>query len=183
MINEIATGAPTVTYTIQNVTPAPVYNPTIKGFENLSGGVTYVIRATSANGCHTETTVTVGQPTPVSVAADFIKVDQFACTSGNSPKSAKVTLDPSKVTGGTAPYSFTITYNGTTVNGTELITNDYTGGTVTVEVRDANGCTTATPTATINKFDALTGISINVTQPISCKVSETLDVVVTSVEK
>lgn len=50
LINEIATGAPTVTYTIQNVTPAPVYNPTIKGFENLSGGVTYVIRATSANG-------------------------------------------------------------------------------------------------------------------------------------
>ena len=182
LINEIATGAPTVTYILSGGATSSVYNPTIKGFENLAGGVTYVIRATSANGCHTETTVTVGQPTPVSVAANFIKVDQFACTSGNSPKSAKVTLDPSKVTGGTAPYSFTITYNGTTVNGTELITNDYNGGTVTVEVRDANGCTTATPTATINKFDALTGISVNVTQPISCKVSETLDVVVTSVE-
>ncbi|CEN33149.1 conserved hypothetical protein [Capnocytophaga cynodegmi] len=182
LINEIATGAPTVTYTLSGGATASVYNPTIKGFENLVGGVTYVVRATSTNGCHTETTVTVGQPTPVNVAADFIKVDQFACTSGNNPNSAKVTIDPSKVTGGTPPYSFTIIYNGTRVNGTELITNDYNGGIVTVEVRDANGCTTVTPTATINKFDALTGISINITQNISCKVNEVVDVVVTSVD-
>ncbi|MFK8282216.1 T9SS type B sorting domain-containing protein [Capnocytophaga cynodegmi] len=182
LINEIATGVPTVTYTITGVTPAPIYNPTIKGFENLAGGVAYVVRATSTNGCHTETTVTVDQPTPITVASGFIKVDQFACKTGNSPESAVVTLDPSKVTGGTSPYSFTITYNGQTVNGTQLITNDHTGGTVTVVVRDANGCTTVTPTATINKFDALTGISINITQNISCKVNENVDVLVTTTD-
>ncbi|MFK8270971.1 T9SS type B sorting domain-containing protein [Capnocytophaga stomatis] len=182
LINEVATGAPTVTYTIPNVTPAPVYNPTIKGFENLAGGVSYTVRATSANGCHTETTVTVAQPDAVNVAADFVTVKQFACTSGNTPVSAEVTLDPSKVTGGTPPYSFTIMYNGRTVNGTQLITNDHTGGTVTVEVRDANGCTTVTPTATIDKFDALTGISINITQNISCKVNENIDVLVTTTD-
>ncbi|GET46178.1 T9SS type B sorting domain-containing protein [Capnocytophaga felis] len=185
LINEIATGAPTVTYTILNVTPAPVYNSTIKGFENLAGGRPYTVRAESVNGCHTETTVTVGQPAAVNVAADFATVKQFACTSGNTPISAEVTLDPTKVTGGTPPYSFTITYNGQTVNGTKLITNDYSGGTVTIEIRDTNGCTTATPiTRKIDKFDALTGISVDITQNISCEinVNENINVVVTSEE-
>ncbi|MDO5104425.1 T9SS type B sorting domain-containing protein [Capnocytophaga sp.] len=178
LINEIATGAPAVTYTISSGAP---YNPTIKGFEGLVAGP-YMITALSTNGCQTTTNVVVGEPDAVNVAADFVTVKQFGCASGNTPESAVVTLDPTKVTGGTPPYSFTITYNGQTVNGTQLITNDYTGGTVTINVTDANGCTTIAPiTRTIDKFDAITKVDITVTQDMSCKVNENIDISVTTV--
>ncbi|MFJ1473377.1 T9SS type B sorting domain-containing protein [Capnocytophaga cynodegmi] len=180
LINEIATGAPTVTYTLSDGPIAATYDAAAGGFINLPAGQ-YKVTAKSANGCDKSEIIKVGEPLAITVAPDFIKVDKFACKTGNSPESAVVTLDPSKVTGGTSPYSFTITYNGQTVNGTQLITNDYTGGTVTVEVRDANGCTTVV-SKTIDKFDALTGISVNITQNISCKVNENVDVLVTTTD-
>ncbi|MDO4228206.1 MAG: T9SS type B sorting domain-containing protein [Capnocytophaga sp.] len=184
LINEINTGAPTVTYTLVAGSPtAATYSSTIRGFAGLSAGA-YTVRATSANGCATETTVTVEEPDQVFVDPGAVSVTQFGCASGNSPESAVVTIDPTKVRGGTPPYSFVIAYNSQTVTGTTLITNDHTGGTVTITVTDANACTPLNITTTrIERYDALTGIGINVTNPIACGTTsgETVDVLVTSV--
>lgn len=179
LIQEINTGAPTVTYTLSGGPTAATYNAAIKGFDNLQAGF-YTITALSANGCATNTTVQVREPAQVSVNSGFVTVTQFACTSGNSPESAIVTLDPTKVTGGIAPYSFTITYNTQTVSGTTLTTTDHSGGLVNITITDANGCSTQTST-TITQFDALTDIYINPITSISCQQGEELDVVVTSV--
>jgi len=123
--------------------------------EDISNVVagTYSVTATDANGCTTNTSVTISQPTaPLSATVSgSVNVLCF----GNASGSADLT-----VTGGTSPYSY-LWSNGAI---TEDITN-IVAGTYSVTATDANGCTTTTsvtisqPTAPLS---AIISGSVNV---------------------
>ena len=97
---------------------------------NIPLGV-YTVTATDSNGCTTTQTVTITQPqAPLSLSTTQVNVLCF----GNSTGSVNLTA-----TGGTAPYTFLWSNNGTAEDPTGMAAGWY-GVTVT----DANGCVDTT---------------------------------------
>ncbi len=114
---------------------------------NLAAG-TYTVTVSDANGCTTNTTITILQSGSPTVSAQVANVTCFGLNNGT------ITLS---VNGGTAQY----TYDWAHLSGTNN-TGDLSGvgpGTYTVTVTDANGCTTST--------------SATVTEPVLLTVSGT----------
>lgn len=98
---------------------------TLDSVSNLAAG-TYTVTVTDKNGCKGTQTVTITQPTSLTIN---LVGDSLVCPS-DSASFVKVTA-----TGGTAPYSFKWNTNATT----DSIGN-LPAGTYTVTVTDANGC-------------------------------------------
>ncbi len=107
---------------------------------NLAAG-NYTLTVKDFNLCTATKTVTVNQPTQLTASISSTNV---SCN-GGSNGSAVVTA-----TGGTAPYSYS--WN---VGGTNASNNNLAAGTYTVEITDANGCTTSS-SVTITEPSALT---------------------------
>lgn|GEM_PF-2558634 len=98
-------------------------------FSNLASGV-YTLQLVSVNGCVSTAQVYIDQPSQLTVS----NVSVTNATTGMSNGSAVVT-----VTGGTAPYTYTLN------NGAPGTSNTLTGlaaGAYIMWVEDANGCTT-----------------------------------------
>jgi len=89
---------------------------------------TYSVTVTDASGCTDSTSVTLTQPTTVIVVAGV--VNQVTCGGGNDGSASAAAA------GGTLPYSFLWSTNGTAPIITGLI-----AGTYTVTVTDGSGCT------------------------------------------
>ncbi|NBO62249.1 MAG: hypothetical protein EBU82_15070, partial [Flavobacteriia bacterium] len=105
-------------------------NTTQEDPSNLASG-TYTVTVTDANGCTATTTVTITQPqAPLALSTTQVNVGCF----GNSTGSVNLT-----VTGGTAPYTYLWSNNGTVEDPTGMAAGAYT-----VTVTDANGCTAQT---------------------------------------
>ena len=122
-------------------------NATQEDLQNLSSGV-YTVVATDANGCTTTQTVTITQPqAPLALSTTQVNVLCF----GNSTGSVNLT-----VTGGTAPYTYLWSNNGTVEDPTGMAAGAYT-----VTVTDANGCTAQT-SVTITQPQA--GLALSTTQ-------------------
>lgn len=98
-------------------------------FSNLASGV-YTLQLISANGCLSTAQVYIDQPDPLMVS----NVTVTNATAGMSDGSAFVA-----VTGGTAPYTYTLN-NG--APGTSSALDGLAAGTYIMWVEDANGCTT-----------------------------------------
>ncbi len=96
----------------------------------------YLVTATDSYGCDTTLSVTISEPTPITIAS--IVVTDESCA-GNNDGSVTVTAS-----GGTGPYHFLWSTGDTT--GTITVG----AGTYTVDVTDANGCAPAQGTATVN---------------------------------
>ncbi|WP_211324048.1 SprB repeat-containing protein, partial [Chitinophaga dinghuensis] len=95
------------------------------------------------NGCQQSSTVTITEPTVVSLTiTDERKV---TCNGGNN---GGVTVAGA---GGVGPYSYAINGGGYT---TSNVFNGLTAGTYTITVKDANQCTASIP-ATVTAFSAL----------------------------
>lgn len=102
---------------------------------NLSVG-TYSVTIKNSLGCTTTQTVTVTQPSPVSVSG---AVTNVSCSGGNN---GSITVTP---TGGTGPY----TYLWQPGNQTTATIGSLTAGAYSVTVKDSKSCTaTATYTVT-----------------------------------
>jgi hypothetical protein len=123
------------------------------GTFNVSAG-TYTYTVTDANGCSETVSITVSEPSALTVVAT---ADTVPCSGGT----AAVVVS---ATGGTAPYTGTGTF-------------DETVGTYTYTVTDANGCT-ATATATVTGSSSPVSISLTSTS-IDCN-GGTADVTVSA---
>ena len=103
--------------------------------QNLTGlgaGV-YVLTVTDANGCSISTPPqTIANPAPINVTGAPSNPTCFGGSNGT------ITLT---VSGGTTPYTFSWTKNGTPFGMQQNLT-DLTVGTYVVTVRDVNNCTT-----------------------------------------
>lgn len=102
---------------------------------------TYMVTITDANNCTKMDTVTVTEPTALSLSTSATD-DNNNAAQGDASVTA---------TGGTAPYTY-LWSNG----GTMDMISGLTAGTYTVTVTDANGCT-ANASATVNNVN--TGIA------------------------
>ncbi len=122
-------------------------NSIIEDPQALSAG-TYTVTVTDANGCTTTQTVTITQPqAPLALSTTQVNVLCF----GNSTGSVNLT-----VTGGTSPYTYLWSNNGTVEDPTGMA-----AGTYTVTVTDANGCTAQ---STVIITQPIAGLTLNTTQ-------------------
>lgn len=125
-------------------------------FSNVSEGI-YTIQITATNGCVYTQQVYVDAPNPILVSN--IIVDNTAA--GMSNGSAEIIL-----TGGTAPYQFSID-NGVTWGSSNILTGLDAGVYIT-QIEDANGCATLV-CFVVNEDPGCTIVStLFLGQPISC---------------
>ncbi|MBK6820114.1 MAG: hypothetical protein IPG85_11215 [Bacteroidetes bacterium] len=122
-------------------------------FTNLAAN-TYTILATDANGCTISTTLTITEPTLLSITN--ITNTNPTCVPGND---GSMTITAS---GGTLAY----TYNIGGANQASNVFNNLGAGNYTITVTDANGCT-ATSTQTIAPPNSPT-ITAVVTTDVDC---------------
>lgn len=111
-------------YTYSWNTAPPQTTPTAN---NLSAG-TYQCTITDANGCTAQVSVTITQPSPVSLSI----------TCGDSICAGDSTLLTASASGGTIPYSYN--WMPGNLSGPSVPVSPATSTVYTVSVTDANGC-------------------------------------------
>ncbi len=117
----------------------------------LSGG-TYTVSCTDANGCSSTATVTITEPTLLSLTVTSTNIICSAVCIGTATTS---------VTGGVTPYSYTWSNGQTTPNQTGLCAGAYS-----LTVTDSNGCS-ETASVTITEPPLLT-VTPAVNNNVSC---------------
>ncbi len=152
-------GAATGTITAIGAGGVGTYSYSLNGFAYQSSGVypnqgfgTYNISVKDANGCSATTTVSVTEPTAVSITIDTQAAN---CSAPNG--SATVTA-----VGGMGGY----TYSWTPVGGAAAIKTGLPAGNYTVTVADANNCSIS-GVAVVSLTPGGTAI-ITASTPISC---------------
>lgn len=129
-------GAGTLSYSWDTI---PVQTtPTLTGL--IAG--TYNLTVTDANNCTKGQTVTITQPDEIVIATDLEK--DITCYN-DANGAIKITI-----TGGTIPYNYNWTKNGTAFGNSEDLSN-LSPGTYKVTVSDANNCGPKTTTFTITE--------------------------------
>lgn len=138
--NGSADGTAGVTATGSGTPFSYVWTPNVSSGPNasaLSAG-DYSVEVTDANGCDATETITVGEPAAVTVQAS---------AAVNACAGTTLTLTAT-ANGGTGPYSYAWSPNGPEVS--PLDTTTYQ-----VQATDANGCTSALASTTVNIGSAL----------------------------
>ncbi|ALW86792.1 hypothetical protein AUC43_17920 [Hymenobacter sedentarius] len=138
------------------------YTFTLDGVSNASGlfiGLapgTYPIAVRDANGCVATGSVAITQPAQLVVTLSNLV--NGTCTTATG--SAQLTA-----TGGTGPYTYTLTSGSTVITNTTGIFTGLAAGTYAVLVTDARGCTATCAAIQINSIFAnivLTSTQVNV---------------------
>ncbi len=96
----------------------------------LSAG-TYTVHITDHSGCTTSHTVTITQPSILSVSANIIT--EVSCNGGSTGKASTT------ISGGSSPY----TYSWSPRGGSNAAASGLSAGTYTVHITDHSGCTTS----------------------------------------
>lgn len=111
-----------------NIQPLNITNLT--GFFNGLSAITYTITVTDLNNCSATTTVTLTQPTPLSISQVVTTIP--TCVPGGD---ATMTITAN---GATPAYTYNL--NGGAYQGSNVF-NNLSAGTFTIIVKDANNCT------------------------------------------
>ncbi|GIM57826.1 T9SS type B sorting domain-containing protein [Capnocytophaga canimorsus] len=162
---------------VYTITPAVgTYDAASKTFTGLTKAG-YTITSRGQNGCETQIPVVVGGPDAITPVAGFVTITPFGCVTGNNVQNAWVRLDPTKINGGTPPYTYKMVYDNATptntaddieVIGLQMMISNHLGGSVNVLVTDVNHCNLSAPIIeTIAPFDRLVSVTPNAT-PIAC---------------
>ena len=143
--NAAANGTATVTPTGGTGTLGYIWNTTPGQTANTATGLApgvYSVTATDANGCGKIESVTITEPSTITLTA--------ATNTNPSCNSASDGTANSSISGGNSPYTFIWTGGQTTQNATGL-----SNGIYTVTATDANGCEN-TATVTLTEPNAVT---------------------------
>ncbi|HPI54186.1 MAG TPA: gliding motility-associated C-terminal domain-containing protein, partial [Chitinophagaceae bacterium] len=127
---------------------------TSNSFTNLGSG-NYTVTVSDANGCSASSTTNLSAPNAPSITT--ANATDITC---NGLNNGSITI--SNVSGGSAPYSYSID-NCTTYQGGNSFTN-LSAGTYTICVKDGNNCT-VTSTLLINEPAAIMISSLTATNP------------------
>ncbi|WP_199243475.1 T9SS type A sorting domain-containing protein [Hymenobacter sedentarius] len=134
-------------------------------FTGLAAG-TYAISVRDANGCTaTGTAVVITQPAVLGVTLSNLIDANCSTATGSATLTA---------TGGTGPFTFTLTRGTQVLNLTTTGTNrsvTFTGlapGTYQVLVTDANGCTATCAAIVIQGVNTITGLVASAVTNVSC---------------
>ncbi|MGZ3866180.1 MAG: PKD domain-containing protein, partial [Bacteroidia bacterium] len=124
--------------------PSNATGSTISG---LSAGNVYTVEATDANGCIQTQIFSLNQPTPL--VPSITSKGNVSCFGGNNGTAT------ANISGGTPFYNFSwLPSGGNGATGTGMI-----AGTYTVNIADANGCTTFTTVTITQPAQALSATS------------------------
>ena len=179
IIIEEKNAASTSDFTYVVTPPTGVSTPSVSAITKTASitvqGV-YTITVTSAvNSCTAVYTVTVGEPTAITVSNTLIRVKQFSCSTDNNGEAASIEFLPGAISGGTGSY--TISYaapDGSTGTGNKYVFNNANGGVISITISDNSGCYT-TVTRTIAPFERLDASVITITTgPLTCTTPATL---------
>ena len=143
-------GTPNYTYLWNTVPPQLTQVAT-----GLTAGI-YSVTITDANGCSIVVSDTITEPIVIDATISITDIDSVNCN-GGLDGSATVT-----VSGGTFPY----TYLWSPVGGNGATASNLGAGNYTVDITDANGCTT-TATATVAQPDTL-AVNVTGTGSVTC---------------
>ena len=137
-INVVASPGTTIVFTNAGgtVVTAPFAPGTYTVTANATGD------APLSNTCSNSTTVTISQP--ALLVAATVGTTPSICNGGNTGSAS------ASATGGTAPYSYTISGAANTTGAISGIFTGLTAGSYTITATDANGCT-ATTTAVVGQ--------------------------------
>jgi gliding motility-associated-like protein len=139
-------GTPDFTVVVAS-TDTSFYTTNAIVIDSLGAG-TFLIEISDANGCSSDTTITINQPaSPVLVNTSISSISCHGLTDG---------IIIANVSGGTSPYNYNWS-NGTTGIGINTITG-LPAQTYTLTVTDANGCT-------------VIRVELGVTQPDSIEIT------------
>ncbi|MCK4344242.1 MAG: SBBP repeat-containing protein, partial [Bacteroidales bacterium] len=163
--------------TVSGGTPAYTYNWTTSGGSGVSATAedqtgltagTYYVTVTDDNSCEAKDTFIVAQPDSISFSGTIV-------TDIINPPGGNGAVDLS-VNGGTIPYqSYSWTGPNLFTSSTEDISNLADGGTYSVVVTDANGCTGDTAIF-VNDVSSLSGsYSISLSSPDFLNFTEAVD--------
>lgn len=134
--------------------PGAIAN-TYGAFAGLSAG-TYTVLATDASGCTISSIASINQPAPFLI--DSFTLNHLTCFGGNNGSFSTF------VSGGTTGFTYSLNPSGATNNNGNF--SALTAGTFTVQVSDANGCTTVS-TSTLNQ-PLPVNLSIDSSKQITC---------------
>ncbi|MFH6956141.1 T9SS type B sorting domain-containing protein [Flavobacterium aquidurense] len=147
-------------------------------FENLKPG-DYTVIIISGRGCKLQLPYKVLEPAIIVVAAP--EVDQYGCTTNNIANYATITVDKTKITGGSGTYTRYQFVRGTDIvqEGTSNVFTefDFLGGKYIVNVFDDKGCIGTSTEVIIFPFVNMDNISVAIT-PITCAKNEDIAVTV-----
>ncbi|ALM49000.1 hypothetical protein AMR72_08925 [Flavobacterium psychrophilum] len=153
-----ATGAHAISFELVDpLDPETILKTNATGqFTGLTAGdyIVNVVQTGSNNTCKFPVNFTITEPAALVVGAATV-IQQYTCTT-----TATISFDASTVSGGTAPYTYSI--NGTAFAGTTTFTG-LTAGTYKVTVKDASGCTIQTPAITVDPLTPVTAITFTAT--------------------
>ncbi len=132
----------------------------------------YVVLTRSSRLCEDRVDIEIFEPLPVDVTAT---ATSFACDASNSPTQAVITAVG---TDGTAPYTYSIDGTNFFATNTFDIIDTGVSQTITVTVRDDNGCTD-TADVTIDPLPTITDVTVAQQTGITCANDEVARVTVT----
>lgn len=147
------------TYNLYNVSSVLVQSNTTGVFNNLGPG-SYTTSGVNSLGCTSNILgLTITQPSVVAVSTvEIVSPDCYLASNGSIEVSAS---------GGTGPYSYTITYpTGLIISNSSGIFLNLRSGTYAVYAEDANGCTSSISFLTVDDPDPIV-VDYSVTQPIA----------------
>ena len=148
----VITGANgTVNYLLQ---PGAVTN-TNGAFVGLSAG-SYTVLATDASGCTISSIASINQPATFLI--DSFALNQITCFGGNNGSFSTF------VSGGSSGFTYSLIPSGATNNNGNF--SALTAGTFTVQVSDANGCTTLSSTTLLQPLPV--NLSMDSSNQIAC---------------
>lgn len=151
--------------------------PSTRYFTNLSAG-NYTVTITSGRGCVSETTVEITEPEDLTISSTLTSATDFACDATNISQPSILTV---VAEGGTAPYQFSIdgvNFNNNT--GVFTITDTGMTQTITVYVKDANGCSVdnVTTPIVIEPLPRINSVTVSQTTAITCVNDEEIDLTI-----